>query len=89
MDSSLSFMGRVEVPIPDNTWGTICGNGWTTADASVICRQLGFRVGGVIARKKGGFGHGYGPVVLSKVGFNMVYHRTRAGASPQRDHHCP
>ena len=32
--------GRVMVEI-DNTWGTICGEGWDLLDAAVLCRQMG------------------------------------------------
>lgn len=66
-NSSLSYMGRVEVAMPDEPWGTICGDGWTVQDATVVCRQLGLRIGGVISRKLTEFGAGSGPVVMSKV----------------------
>ncbi|NXY57430.1 MARCO protein, partial [Callaeas wilsoni] len=33
--------GRVEI-FHKGSWGTICDDGWTTREASVVCRMLGF-----------------------------------------------
>ncbi len=40
-DSFLSPVGRVEICL-NGKYGTICGDGWSDEDASVVCRQLGF-----------------------------------------------
>ncbi|KAJ8032925.1 Galectin-3-binding protein [Holothuria leucospilota] len=63
-----SFEGRVEVEY-NGTWGTICSNGWNHRDAEVVCNQLGFSNGAMLASNVGRttLAPGSGPVLLSNL----------------------
>ena len=50
----------------NNTWGTVCDEGWDIRDAKVFCRMLGYRYA-VRARSSAYFGEGNGPVWLDNV----------------------
>ena len=56
-------MGRVEV-LYNNTWGTVCDDGFDDNSANVLCRSLGY--GNVVSiSKRAGYGRGIGAVWLS------------------------
>ena len=59
-----AYEGRVEI-FYNNTWGSICDEGWTRADASVVCQQLGYEDANQ-ATYGSQFGGGSGPVWLSQ-----------------------
>ena len=46
MGGTTRYEGRVELCY-NETWGTICDGFWSTNDANVACRQLGFSDSGM------------------------------------------
>ena len=58
--------GRVEF-CNNSVWGTVCDDGWDSADAGVVCRQLGFLPQGAQALGSAFFGEGTGPILLDAV----------------------
>ena len=58
--------GRVEVCI-NNAWGTVCDNSFSTSDANVVCRQLGYIFNGTQVLPISEFSQGGGPIFLDEV----------------------
>ena len=42
VDGSTPYEGRVEICI-NHAWGTVCDHCWSTQDANVVCKQLGYQ----------------------------------------------
>ena len=62
---SNSLEGRVEISIQGH-WGTVCGNLWDLADATVVCRELGYPTA-LQAHNRATFGPGSGFIWLDRV----------------------
>lgn len=62
-----SAEGRVEVKAFDYAFGGICDDGFGLAEASVVCRQLGFTMGAEKAEINSHFGSGSGQILMDEV----------------------
>ncbi|KAK7091735.1 adhesion G-protein coupled receptor G2-like [Littorina saxatilis] len=59
--------GRVELRrSPEESWGTVCDDGWDDRDATVVCRQLGLGTTGQ-AKNKAFYGPGSGDIHMDNV----------------------
>lgn len=59
-----SLQGRVEVRLNDN-WGQVCGDGFNSVDAGVVCKELGHDGNGGL--ETGQHGIGGTPIVIGQV----------------------
>ena len=66
VNGSNPHQGRVEVCY-DGVWGTVCSDFWNSADAAVVCRQLGFSSQGAIEHRNAAFGEGTGIILLDDI----------------------
>ena len=51
----------------NNAWGTVCDNSFSTSDAHVVCRQLGYIFNGTQVLPISEFSQGSGPIFLDEV----------------------
>ncbi|XP_064405891.1 uncharacterized protein LOC135350948 isoform X5 [Halichondria panicea] len=59
--------GRIEICMMNNEWGTVCDDSWGSADATVVCRQLGYSTTDAVAFSAAHFGAGIGSTFLDRV----------------------
>ncbi len=49
VNGTTELEGRIELCLA-NTWGNVCDDHWGDADATVVCRQLGFSDNGIVIK---------------------------------------
>ncbi|KAH3854200.1 hypothetical protein DPMN_096739 [Dreissena polymorpha] len=67
----MPIQGRLEV-FYNNTWGTVCDDGFTSLEAKVVCRMLRFtgNLFAAAALNSAAYGQGTGPIWLDDVACN-------------------
>nr|XP_055046944.1 deleted in malignant brain tumors 1 protein-like [Misgurnus anguillicaudatus] len=65
VNSENSCSGQVEV-LYNGTWGTVCADYWDSADATVVCKEVGCPTGAE-AKKYSYFGPGVGTIWMDNV----------------------
>ena len=73
MGSGSENTGRVEV-YHDGVWGTVCDEGWSSNEAVVVCKQLGYPDEAYAAEGLAYFGEGKGPIFLEDVSCRGTEH---------------
>ncbi|XP_070560707.1 scavenger receptor cysteine-rich domain-containing protein DMBT1-like isoform X2 [Ptychodera flava] len=83
---SNEYEGRVEV-FYSNQWGTVCDDDFEDIDATVVCRELGYRSG--TQYQAAHFGEGTGPIWLDDVACTGAESRlTACGNKGWNTHDC-
>ncbi|XP_072045154.1 uncharacterized protein [Amphiura filiformis] len=64
--SYASYKGRVEL-FYNNTWSTVCSDGWDMSSTRVACRMAGFQGAETFDTDASTFGHGTGDIIMNNV----------------------
>lgn len=84
VNSKVPYEGRIQMMLTSSDiTGSVCGVNFDNKDAQVVCRALGFELGG-IALKPGSFGYDDGMIWMDRVSCNG--HEMSLDECPYRDH---